>query len=148
MVRIRSSSFNNEPALLEKPLGEIFALENLRPGGFFVREGTRGSDSYTATSSTAAGYFRTDFVIDDILHVSGGIRIEHFERHLESFDGSTPVVVDTSVLSILPSFNVFIVLDQEDKHRVRFAGSRTVSRPNFRELAPFVFWDFDLQAGI
>ena len=142
------SSLDYEPALLEKPLGEIFEPENLRPGGFYVREGTRGTDSYTASSSTLAGYFRTDFVVDDIIHVSAGLRLEHFEQHLESLDGSTPVIVDTSVLSILPSFNVFMVLDQEEKHRVRFAASRTISRPNFRELAPFVFWDFDLQAGI
>ncbi|MCS6834236.1 MAG: TonB-dependent receptor, partial [Flammeovirgaceae bacterium] len=35
-----------------------------------------------------------------------------------------------------------------DKMLVRLAYSRTINRPEFRELAPFLYYDFNLEAGV
>ena len=49
--------------------------------------------------------------------------------------------VDNPVLSILPSVNVAYRFS-EDTSLIRAAYSRTLNRPEFRELAPFGYYDF------
>jgi Outer membrane protein beta-barrel family len=46
----------------------------------------------------------------------------------------------------MPSLN--LTFAQNEKTNFRFSASRTVARPNFRELAPFTFYDFLLDASI
>ncbi len=52
--------------------------------------------------------------------------------------------VDTSVTSL--SFNMTYSLNEQ--HQIRLSGSKTVTRPEFRELAPFSFYDFYLNANV
>jgi outer membrane receptor protein involved in Fe transport len=52
------------------------------------------------------------------------------------------VKVDTTVIDILPSLNV--IYSFHPKMNLRLSGSQTVCRPEARELAPFVFYDFSL----
>jgi outer membrane receptor protein involved in Fe transport len=55
-------------------------------------------------------------------------------------------VVDNPVLSILPSVNTSYNLTKNTL--VRFSYGMNVNRPEFRELAPFAFYNFDLSADI
>jgi outer membrane receptor protein involved in Fe transport len=49
--------------------------------------------------------------------------------------------LDTTVLDFLPSVNLVYALNS--KTNLRASYSQTVSRPEFRELAPFTFFDFN-----
>ncbi len=59
---------------------------------------------------------------------------------------TTPVNVRRDTTNIFPSANLAISLNQ--KNMIRLAYGLSVNRPEFRELAPFYFVDFDQNAGI
>jgi hypothetical protein len=130
------------------PIDQIFSSENIKPGLFKLRESTDKSDSYDAGSVLAAGYAMVEQQITNKLRFVGGVRVESYNQHLNSFKikSSTPVIVDTTFLDFLPSMNLTYALNE--KSNLRFSASRTVARPNFREIAPFSFYDFLLDASI
>lgn len=140
--------FNSNLLLL--PEEEIFANENMgllniagpNNGGFKLDEATKTSDSYTASSLLNAGFVMLDMKFFERLRAIYGVRIESYNQKLHTIkEGSnTPILVDTTVTDILPSIN--LVYSITEKINVRASYYRTVSRPEFRELAPFIFYDF------
>jgi len=76
------------------------------------------------------------------LNLIGGVRVEDNTQRLESaFIGGAKVAVRNPVLSVLPSAN--LSYNFSEKMLVRAAYGQTINRPEFRELAPFSFYDFD-----
>jgi outer membrane receptor protein involved in Fe transport len=76
-----------------------------------------------------------------------GLRAEYFEQFLESTDLSAKrVVVNTEKWDFLPSVNMTYSFNP--KNQLRVAGSKTVARPEFREIAPFQFFDYEQIWGI
>lgn len=131
--------------LIRLPLDQIFSPENVKnDNGFIIEEGTRPIDSYDASNLTAAGYVSTEFEFNR-LNLSGGVRIEHNTQKLNSRDDFQAIIVDNSILSILPFLNTTYSL--HEKAQVRLGYGRTLNRPEFRELAPFVFYDYKMDAG-
>ena len=76
------------------------------------------------------------------LRLIGGVRSESFQMSLNSvnLDYVTPLRYRSNVNSILPSFN--LVYSVNDKQNFRFSYSKTLNRPEFREIAPFLFYDY------
>jgi hypothetical protein len=137
------------PAVLEEliylPPGELFAPENYdTQDGLILQEGTRPIDAYTASNLLTAAYVSTDLTFGDF-NVSGGVRAEYNVQRMNSQDDFGPIDVDNPVLSILPSANVAYIFN--DKNLVRAGYGRTVNRPEFRELAPFLFYDYKLESS-
>lgn len=60
--------------------------------------------------------------------------------------GGAPLKIDTTITAFLPSFNMTYNINE--KHQLRLSGSKTVCRAEFRELAPFSFFDFYLNANV
>jgi outer membrane receptor protein involved in Fe transport len=88
-----------------------------------------------------------DNKISEKIRVIWGARLEFFEQYLNSKDRSAKrVTVDNEDWSVLPSVNVSYSIDQ--KNILRISGSQTVSRPEFRELAPFQFFDYEANYGV
>ncbi len=144
-IRARVAGFDN--SLLSLPQDQIFAPENIRDNGFILDEITNPSDAYTANSDLTAGYVLLDNSIFEKLRISWGLRMERFNQHLESSDYSgNPLTVNNNLTSWLPSANLTYRLN--DQHQFRVSASKTVSRPEFREVAPFAFYDFYLNAGV
>lgn len=113
-------------------------------GGFAVKETTRENDSYNAHTNLNAGYGMLDFKLGKYFRLIGGARYENYTQYMETKENGKPLITDTTVNDILPSVN--FVFSREFKSRavfaVRTAYYRTVSRPEFRELANFSFYDF------
>lgn len=130
------------------PIGEIFAPKNIGTTGFLMKESTDRSDSYEATSKLLAGYGMVEQALTDRLRFIGGARVESFHQTMDSYKikSNTPVNVDTTITNILPSAHLIYGLGESTNIRASLA--RTTSRPNFREIAPFSFFDFFLDAGI
>jgi outer membrane receptor protein involved in Fe transport len=75
------------------------------------------------------------------LRLVWGARLENFNQRLGSFeDDGTPVTVDSTYTDILPSAN--LIFSITEKQNIRASYYKTLSRPEFRELAPFGFYDF------
>ena len=143
----QDNTFNGTIATL--PNATIFNSANMgilstsptNLSGLTLFEGTKGSDYYDAESNLDAGYLMIDNVFNK-WRIIWGARIENYSQNLNSIDEAVlPVVVDDTQLDILPSFNLIYSLNK--KQNLRMSGSKTLNRPEFRELAPFLFYDFD-----
>ena len=128
---------------LRLPPEEIFAQENIAPGRFEIRETTQATDNYNASIDIQATYMMVDMPMTARWRFVGGLRIETADQHLTSYDPFSPVVIPIQVdlhnTDILPGTNLIYKLTE--KTNLRTAYSRTLARPDFRELAPFQFDD-------
>jgi len=135
-------------SLLSLSPKEFFTDENLTYTNVRLGETTDKSDSYTATNFLMAGYFSINIPINKYIGFFGGIRLEENVMELSSFvKGSTTDEVhagDTS-LAVLPSMNVYINVNE--KNVIRLGYGLSINRPEFREIAPYSFYDFNESAG-
>lgn len=140
--------------LLYLPEDQIFSQQNMGlispgVGGFKLTDGTKSSDSYTATSKLYAGYLMFDhrFVTANEETTGRGFRLiwgaryEYFNQTLNAMKADqVPLRLDTKKPDLLPSAN--FVYSMNKHQNLRLAYSQTVNRPEYRELAPFAFYDF------
>jgi len=139
----------NDPAVLRElerlPLTEIFRPENFDVrNAFVIEEGTRNIDTYTASSFTGAAFGSAE-LSGDLMTVSVGVRSEYNIQTLDTRDDIGSVNVVRPVLAFLPFLNFSHGLGSNSL--VRFGYGRTLNRPEFRELAPFLFYDYKLEAA-
>jgi hypothetical protein len=131
--------------IIQMEIDEIFAPENIKTqDGVILQEGTRPIDAYTANNFLAVAYFGTDLSFNN-LNVSGGVRTEYNIQNMLSRDDFGLIEVNNPILSILPSLNLGYILSE--KNLLRGGYGRTVNRPEFRELAPFLFYDYKLESS-
>lgn len=133
--------------LRKLPLAEIFAPENIsRDQGFVIEEGTTKQDSYQGKNFLGVGYVNT-FVPVGKFDISVGFRGEYNVQQLNGlYNNGTTLAIDNPVFAPLPFLNVAYNLSE--RSLVRTAYSRTVNRPEFRELAPFLYYQFEYEAGL
>jgi TonB-dependent receptor len=132
--------------LIRLPLDQVFSSANISAtNGWVLREGSNLSDSYTASNMLMAGYIYGEIPLSKLL-LTGGIRIEHNVLDLDGYESITPVNINQPITSILPSLNFSYTLNE--KNLLRLAYSRTVNRPEFREIAPFNFYNFQLDSNV
>jgi TonB-dependent receptor len=125
----------------------IFDQSNIANNGFTIKELKNPSNLYTASSNLTAGYAMLDNNLTKNLRLVWGVRVENFNQILNSKSyGGDDIKIDTTYLDVLPSFNLTYAVTE--KANIRAAGSRTVARPEFRELAPFTFYDFNTNAAV
>jgi hypothetical protein len=131
--------------LMYVPIDSLFQDKNINyTNGIKVDESTNLSDSYDASNSLYAGYIGLNIPLGK-LKVYGGLRAEKNIQILEGYDDSgNKVKVDHNLLDLFPSLNM--TFDLTDKALVRFAYGRTINRPEFREVAPFVYYNFEEKA--
>lgn len=139
------SSFNSSLLLLEPD--KLFSYENMGTmadgqGGFKLEEGTNVDDSYQASSFLNAAFAQLDSKYGEKFRLVGGARIESYNQvfNYVQFGSNLPQNIDTTVVDLLPSLNLIYSLTK--KINIRASYSKTVSRPEFRELAPFIFYNF------
>jgi hypothetical protein len=131
--------------LKQLPLNEVFAPENIsNVDGWVMEEGTRGIDSYTASSLTLASYASTEYTFGNT-DISLGVRAEYNRQKLESLGDNELIQVNNPTFSVLPFLNTAYKFSED--RLVRFAYAMTVNRPEFRELAPFAFYDYKYDAN-
>jgi hypothetical protein len=138
--------FNGELVFL--PLETIFSPENVNDTtGYVFNEGTRGADSYSAENRLVGGYAMVDWPLSRRLTISGGVRLEYNRQALDSRDiNSNPVAVANPILSPMPSLNIVWFLPKNQQ--LRAGAGMTVNRPEFREFAPFPYYDYYLNLNI
>ncbi|MFA9212776.1 MAG: TonB-dependent receptor domain-containing protein [Candidatus Methylacidiphilales bacterium] len=124
-------------------VGDIFSSDNISNTGLVLAEVTSPTDAYTASSNLYAGFVRFDSKITSRLKAVWGVRVESYNQKLNTFKtGSTEEFkLDSTVVDFLPSVNFIYTLNT--KTNLRASYSQTVSRPEFRELASFTFYDFN-----
>ena len=110
-----------------------------------LNEITNNTDRYKADFDLATGYtmYDNDF---GKWKLNTGLRTEYnlFSVNTADFSGQK-VNVNREYLDLLPSLNLSYNLD---KTKFRFSASKTLARPEFREVANFAYYDFVRNAQI
>jgi outer membrane receptor protein involved in Fe transport len=138
-VRANSSLFN----IGALPIDQIFSEANINAtNGVKIDEQTNPSDSYTATNELLAAFIQGAYALGTKFNLIAGVRAENNSQKLNSFDmtGKTPINYNNTVLNVLPSFN--LTYNFSSRSLLRLAYGQTINRPEFREVAPFAFYDF------
>ena len=111
--------------------------------GVKLAESTQPADSYTSSNLLACGYLAIDVKFFDKLRINGGVRLENNRQRLNGYDNNNDTVdVNNKIFRVLPSFNIAYNLTK--KIILRGTGGITLNRPEFRELAPFTYYDFNM----
>ncbi len=124
---------------LSLPPEELFTVANIRPGGFEIREQTGANDAYDAYHDVDAAFAMIDTSWSK-WRVVGGARFERSDLEVRTFNPFAPSQVALAQdrnRDWLPALNVIYQLRPD--MNLRLAASRTVNRPEFRELSPFAF---------
>ncbi len=137
-----ASIFGFDYNLAYLPYDQILSNENINgQNGFVIDEDTRGADRYEASNTLAAQFFEVNLPLNK-WNVTAGIRNENNIQKLSSADiTGIPVSAQLDSTMLLPSLN--ISYNYNKKTLIRLAYGKTVNRPEFRELAPFSFYDFE-----
>jgi outer membrane receptor protein involved in Fe transport len=123
------------------PSNELFSPANVRRGVFELREETRATDAYRADMQVYSGFAMVDLGIGTKLRLVGGLRVERANQNVVTIDpfsvGRAPIQALLQNTDPLPGVNLIYAL--RPTQNLRFGYSRTLSRPDFRELSPFDF---------
>ena len=135
------AGFNQDLASLE--VWQLLAPQNINyQGGVRIDEQSNPSDSYTASNELIAFYGMVNLPITSKLNALVGARYEGNTQILNSATFTNqPVNVNYPINRLLPSANLSYNITS--KSLFRLAYGETLNRPEFRELAPFGFYDFN-----
>jgi TonB-dependent receptor len=132
--------------LIRLPLDQIFAPGNIkRTNGFVIEDATEKRDTYEGSNLLTAGYVSGMMPLGKF-DVTAGFRGEYNEQKLTTYNNLGKVEVNNPIFAPLPFLNT--AYNVSDRSLVRVAYSRTVNRPEFRELAPFLYYQFDVEASV
>jgi len=137
-----TQSIGFDQSLRDLPIDSLFLPENINNfGGFKIDEQSNPNDSYESANSLFAGYGMLNLPLSDRLNIIGGVRLENNRRQMNSATTTGPVSVDKTELHVLPSVNATFNITENLLLRAGYG--KTLNRPEFREQAPFGFYDFD-----
>jgi outer membrane receptor for ferrienterochelin and colicin len=136
----------NDQALKQLPVDSIFAPRNVGKGGFAINEITDGSDSYKGENKLLATYISLGIPITERLKLIGGVRSEYNIQSLVSEVNLVTTSPKMERLNFLPSANLSYNFTKTSLVRVTYG--RSLNRPEFREWAPFKFYDFNFNVNV
>ena len=137
---INTDDFVASQELLNLPQDEIFSPANIAQNKFYLDDITNPANTYAGAGDLNAGYLMMTNQLFAKLKATWGLRVENYIETLDTRDNSGAVNIDNNYLDILPSVNLSYALT--DASNLRASYGRTVARAQFRELAPFSFFDF------
>jgi TonB-dependent receptor len=120
----------------ELPAEQIFDGRYNQPGdAWFTVSALGGGGTYDAEETVSAGFAMLQMPLTGALELVGGARHERSATTVRTVPTSgSPVTSSPEYQDLLPSLALNLRLGES--HVVRLAASRTLSRPEYRELAP------------
>lgn len=116
--------------------------------GLYLLEKIKWSNNYSGDNILAAGYLGINIPID-LFNIYTGVRFEYNKMKLVSntkdYEKSPKNTYYTSN-DFFPSVNITYKISE--KQQSRFSYGRTTNRPEFREVSPSIFYDFDLASNV
>lgn len=113
-------------------------FENVANGTLAINRQKQPKDSYEAGNRILAGYLSLDLKPLPALLINAGVRYEVSKQWVRYYnDQSIRERRDLDRNDLFPALNVKYGFDE--KHQLRLAASRTITRPSFIEMAPFLY---------
>ncbi|HAT63297.1 MAG TPA: hypothetical protein DCS66_01680 [Flavobacteriaceae bacterium] len=153
----------NTPALDVNNFNNVFTLENLGivyntfvfnpiyPEGGIDNTNYPGlnENTYTGNLDVHAAYINTEIALGDKFLIVPGFRAESLTQSIKydviNLTETDPGFRKSYENFYLPSLNLRYALN--DEQNLRFSASQTVSIPEFKEVAPFVYEDVSNRVG-
>lgn len=141
--RFRFKYVGEQSGVRSLPAEDMFSRANIGPE-FELEEGTLQEDAYRASLDVYAAYAAAELPLHERVRLLGGARVEYAAQDMTN--GSRYAVaglrteVERTDADVLPALN--LVISPRPDMNVRVAYSYTLTRPRFRELAPFLFFDY------
>jgi hypothetical protein len=135
-----------DPDFWRLPIDQILAPGNISPEGFVLREVTRATDNYSATQELDSAYFNADFNYRGKVRLALGARHERNDQEVTTFsivNPSAPPLVSRERASDWLPAAAFTWIHSENA-QLRAGFSRTLARPDFRELSRAPYTDPEL----
>jgi hypothetical protein len=126
-----------------KSMEDIATKENIGfPTGLYLNEKTLITDNYKANQIIEASYASLSLNLSNIIDISAGVRNERSRQLVETFNIFNPDEMINASLDTthdLPAFNATWKISKP--LQMRLGASKTVARPDFRELSPSRYID-------
>ncbi len=142
--RFRFDAVGSDLSVLFLAPEEMLSPAHIGPS-FRLKERTLNSDAYEASLMVTAAYVAADIVATRPVRLTPGLRFERSRQRLHS--GTVYSVadfvepgVDRTESAFVPSLNAVWAIRPDMNLRLGYAW--TLARPQFRELAPFAYYDF------
>lgn len=127
---------------------QLFVDENYGDNGLYLIDDTKMRNDYEGHHLIASAYAAVNLPLG-AWNVYAGVRFEHSKMELvcntRDYEKS-PNSHYYTANDFFPSLNATWRLNM--KNQVRLSYGRSVNRPEFREVSPSVFYDFDLASSV
>lgn len=146
---------NNFDAIFNvENLGVVYNTEVFRP--IYPEGGIDGTNfpglwenTFNGEQTIHAGYINTVLNLGEKWVIVPGLRVESFDQYIEydviNIPATDPGFRDSYSNYYLPGLNIKYAF--ADDQNLRFSFSKTVSNPEFKEVAPFVYEDVTQRIG-
>lgn len=139
-----SSRFYYNLSKLYPEISDIYSTdgyinqENVANGTLVINRNQQPKDNYQAGNSIYAGFLETEYYPIRQLLVNLGIRYERSEQWVDYYtDGGQAKRSELKSDDLFPALNLKYTFDKDNS--LRFSFSRTITRPSFIEMAPFLY---------
>ena len=128
-------------------LGELYDPKNFASKAIYYApsglSGLNEADYYEGKQNIHAAYLMGEFTFFRKLHLTAGVRMEDATTEVQTTIGADRVdsLVSVKKADWLPAAT--LVYNITDNINARFAYSRTIARPDFRELTPCNYYNVD-----
>lgn len=150
IYRYDNLSESERNTYLYLPYEQMMKTEYLGADKVYAEEITQKSNAYTANDLQGAAYVAFNLPWKKF-NAYVGARYEYSLMQLtydKSMSASKELIVTNEYPGgyLLPSAN--LTYNFSDKHVLRFGYGKTINRPEFREVSPAVYQDFDLMGEV
>ena len=129
------------------PPEELFSVEGIGTVTRLDNEPTQNTDGFHAEQTVYSGFAMLETPLIGALSLTGGARAELYKQRMEprspfasNPDDEQPPKADRDDFNVLPA--AALKYDLGSGMLLRAAYGMTVGRPQARELAPFIYYDF------
>ncbi len=126
------------------PVNEILVPANYGANKLYINESTNNVDSYKGNNKLLAAYMAINIPYNKF-NIYAGMRFEHNIMTLTNYVsevGFNTKDTEYKTTDVFPSLNASYTINKDNI--LRFAYGMSVNRPEFREVSPASYYDFDL----
>ena len=111
--------------------------DSIREGIISVTRAQHRRDRYDAYSAIAAAFIETDLKFGEKWSLNAGLRAEFSRQSVDYNDDVADLTRNLDAIDLFPAIN--LRYDVRKNHILRLSLSRTITRPSFVEMAPFLY---------
>ncbi|MHB9055000.1 MAG: TonB-dependent receptor [Paludibacteraceae bacterium] len=127
------------------PVTQVLQNQNYSADKLYIYEDVDRRNSYKASNMLLAGYLGLNIPLNQKINIYTGVRYEFNRMLLNTYTdlaGELTKDIPYYDSNFFPSLNATYKINT--KQQLRLAYGTSINRQQFREIAPFVYYDFDI----